>query len=109
MDEDSVYVKVMADYLSTGLWNQYGTNVDVDVYNLSPEIVHRLAKWQARFDKECLIEDEGAFDYDSFSKEGELIARHIKAMHPSWTVMYYNEAQFIAHAGEGRPFVYEIK
>lgn len=95
MEDKEVYVKVMADYCSSGLWNINGAHVEQDAYDLSPEILARLNKWNDWYETNdswmCDNEDRRPFDTRMFALEGEQIARHIKAAHPDWTVWYFNE------------------
>lgn len=110
MYDDVTYVKVMAEYCSSGLWNEHGANTCEDEYGLSPELLERLDKWQGWYDRDnksyCTEPDEDTFPYEAFAKEGEMIARHIKAANPTWTVMYFNEHRY---QNDLSNYVYEIK
>lgn len=113
MYEDVTYVLVMAEFCSSGLWNEQNANTDESGYGLSEEILKRLDAWQGWYDRDnksyaCDAVGEDTFPYEAFAKEGEMIARHIKAANPTWTVMYFNEYHFQLNQ-PGKPRKYEIK
>lgn len=109
-DEDEhLYVKVMAEFCSSGLWNEQHANTDESEYGLSPEILARLDAWQGWYDRDnksyCTDPEEDVFPYEAFAKEGEMIARHIKAANPQWRVWYFNEHRYQNDLGS---YEYEI-
>ena len=111
MYDETVYIKLMAEFTSSGVWNMLGSNVEVEDFDLAPEIVARIKKWCEWYETNESYryndEEDGVdpFDYAAFAKEGLNIARHIKAAHPDWTVMYFDEWRFKNHLEAS----YEVK
>jgi hypothetical protein len=110
------WVKVMAEYTSTGLWDSRGTNVEESFVPMSPSLQARLNAWCVWYENndDYLPESTGEFDYAGFSAEGLAIARAIKAELPDWTVVYFDEGA-MRQAGENRTlhnresFEYEVQ
>lgn len=108
------YVKVMADYCSTGLWNKDGINMDVAFYTLSPPTVNALRDWCLWYEKNDDYMPEGQrkrppFDIEAFATEGLRVAKMIKADLPDYTVMYFDEL-LLDRLGqvEDRRYEYEV-
>jgi hypothetical protein len=118
LDIQPRWVKVMAEYSSSGLWDSNGTHADEDFVPMSEALKARLKAWCLWYEKneDYLDTPDPAFDYVSFSAEGFAIAKAIKAELPDWTVIYFDEAKMpgIAKGSEGRAipletFQYEVK
>lgn len=82
-DFDKMYVKVMADYMTNGLWHNDGTPFDkseVDELPLDMFIKNRLAKWCDWYEDndDWSIDSKGDFDYERFAAEGLGIAKKIQ-------------------------------
>lgn len=105
-----MYVKIMPEFCSDGTWNELGASTSMDEYGFAPEILVRLKKWNAQYDREMKThgDEPDVFPYEAFAEEGEQIARHIKATHPEWTVLYWNEYLFHIGAPRGEQ-TYEIE
>lgn len=89
------WVKVMADYSSSGLWNSNGANADVDFVPMSAALRARLDAWCLWYEKneDYLGTPDSDFDYVSFCAEGLAVAKAIKAELPDWTVVYFDESK----------------
>jgi hypothetical protein len=85
------FVKLMPDYLSTGVWNEHGINIDLDMIPIPYWLKVMVADWQAEYDR--LAYDEKEFDVKKFSIEGLAIAKKIKRELPRWTVIYFDESR----------------
>ena len=101
----SKYVRLMADYCSSGVWDENGTNIDIDDLPAHFWLKQMISAWQAIYDVHSLNED---FDVKTFSEQGYALAVKLKQSLPDWTVEYFDEAA----AWEGKPrseFLLEIK
>ena len=89
------YLKVMADYCSTGLWNEEGFNVEISNHHLSLKSRTLLEAWCNLYETndDYLPEEEqsGSFDMGSFCKKGFLVASLIKRDLPDYKIVYFNE------------------
>jgi len=90
------YLRVMADYSSTGLWNKDGSNVDVGDYALSPETVKALSDWCDLYEtNDDYLEESDRkhpmFDLQAFSAQGLDVAKAIKRDLPDYNVIYFDE------------------
>lgn len=112
------YVKLMADYCSSGVWEIDGIMMDIDALPISERLRVAIRKWVDYYETndDYLAEDDRTsdFDVDFFGEEGYKIAKLIKAELPDWTVMYYDEREFTKHFEGGTLIpatatVYEIK
>jgi hypothetical protein len=92
------YIKLMADYTSTGLWDIRGRSVDPSYLPVSDELHERIARWTDAYElnDDYLPEEfrSGKFNTLQFSNEGANIARSIKIELPHWTVTYFDEELF---------------
>lgn len=95
------YIKLMADYCSSGLWNKEGECIAIEQMPVSAELLVRVDAWVRKYDIGCTdylsSTDEGYnhdFNMKAFSDEGWAIAHSIKEELPDWTVMYFDEMQF---------------
>ena len=86
----SKYVKLMADFCSTGVWNEKGASIDIDSLPIHFWLKTMINEWQATYDREGF--DMFAFNVKAFSKNGYALAVKLKQNLPDWTVMYYDEA-----------------
>lgn len=107
----SKYVKLMAEYCSTALWNEDGVNLSPEKVPV-PYWLHKMIdEWQAQYDRESFENDN--FDVKTFAKHGYALAVKMKQNLPAdWKVFYYDEAEFAeAWANQctiDRTFVKEI-
>lgn len=95
----SKYLKVMADYSSTGLWNEEGLNVEVENYPLSQETVRALKIWTRLYERNDNYLDSAdrklpMFDLKTFSKQGFKVALMIKNDLPDYQIEYFDEYMF---------------
>lgn len=107
------YVRVMADYCSTGLWNENGENVDVDDYALSTSTIKALKEWCHLYEhnddwKPFIDRKIPAFDIKSFSEKGLEIAKMVKLDLPQFKVVYFDEYAFLQHKDSLEMYEYEV-
>ena len=96
-DAQPRFVKVMADYSSTGLWDSQGCSVEETFAPMSAALLERLRAWCRWYEsnEDYNPEPVEQFDYAAFSAEGLNIARALKAELPDWTVVYFDEAKMV--------------
>lgn len=92
----SKYVRLMADFCSSAVWDENGTNIDIDDVPMHYWLKSMITQWQAWYDREGDTQD---FDYKTFSKHGFALAYKLKQNLPDWTVVYFDEAA----SYEGKP------
>lgn len=109
----SKYLRVMADYCSTGLWNKLGSNVDVEDYDLSDETKLALAIWCRWYEHNDDYKPDKdrklpLFDLKSFSQQGLVVAKLIKRDLPDYEIVYFDEyALSIMDSGVDHRLLYE--
>lgn len=86
----SKYVRLMADYCSSGVWDEDGVNVSLNSLPIHFWLKTMITEWQAKYDREAFDNDK--FDVETFAKHGYALAVKLKQNLPDWTVMYYDEA-----------------
>jgi hypothetical protein len=98
------YLKVMADYCSTGLWDEDGINVEVENFKLSPLTIRTLKDWCNLYEEnddylDPLDRRFPPFDLKSFSEQGLIVAKMIKRDLPDYMIIYFDD---YALSREGR-------
>ena len=83
------YVRLMADFCSSAVWDENGTNIDIDDVPMHFWLKSMITQWQAWYDREGF--DEDTFDVKTFSKHGYALAVKLKQNLPDWTVIYFDE------------------
>ena len=94
------YLRVMADYSSTGLWNKDGINVEVDGLGLSDTTLHNLREWTGWYENndDYLPEEHRSdprFDLRGFSARGLEVAKLIKSELQDWKIVYFDEFKMV--------------
>jgi hypothetical protein len=86
------WVRILADSWTHGVWTRDGGPADPNDLPIPQELIDRIRRWQAWYDRD--ENDWGVFkgDIEAFSDEGREIARAVKAALPDWTVAYFDEA-----------------
>jgi hypothetical protein len=84
--EKDRYVKVMADFGSTGIWNLRGVMADLNDLDVDHDIIFDLGKWIAWFETDATVPH-----LTEFRKFGRSICQRIKLQKPTWTVAYFDE------------------
>lgn len=109
------YLRVMADYCSTGLWDKSGCNVDPEDYPLSEATKKLLDEWQQLYEenddwKEPEQRKTPPFDIPSFAKQGLEVAKAVKRDLPDYTIVYFDEEKSNQTDGheDRKIFEYEI-
>jgi hypothetical protein len=83
-----LFVRVDCDFESDGLWDERGRMYDLESMPLSAPLKQHIRDWQRRFSAEAqpwLPDDK--FDWEANKREGEVIARKVKAELPDWEVV----------------------
>lgn len=96
--EKHKYVKIQADYFSTGIWNANGDNVPVEHATDNTDLSARINAWQAEFDKNdpfTAMTDEEVIIH---MNEGLEIGKLLKEEHPSWHVALFNTNNYFKGA-----------
>lgn len=83
------YLKLMADYCSSGFWNSEGCNLHESEVPVHYWLKQMVDDWQALYDAHSLDDD---FDVKAFSKQGYALAVKIKQNLPDWDIVYFDEA-----------------
>ena len=93
------FLKVMADYSSTGLWDQDGINVSLDNYNLSESTRLALDLWVNWYEENDDWKSESerkGFGLIKFSELGLRVAQAIKKDLPDFEIVYFDEFVLMA-------------
>lgn len=100
------FLKVMPDYYSSGLWDQNEEGAMTELRNhieASGEVIaleNDLHKWNQKYDETISWSNERpnpVFDWDSFHKEGIMLAKRLKQlMGQNGKVIYFKEADYIS-------------
>lgn len=90
------YIKLMAEYCSSGLWDENGFCLDIDSLPIHFWLKRMIGDWQAEYDRLSFSTVEGIpyganFDIESFSKRGYALAIKLKQNLPDWEIEYYDE------------------
>jgi hypothetical protein len=78
---------LMADYGSTGLWDDHGRPLDPSKLPVSSELRERLARWSTQFQASF----QTKINLRAFAAEGRAIARAMKSELPEWSIVYFDE------------------
>jgi hypothetical protein len=93
--ELDMFIRVMPDYSSNGIWHRDGTHAEPDELPVSPELLKRLARWADWYNvnDDYLPEAErkNRLDWPAFEREGVAVAYAIKQELPDWTVLWFDE------------------
>jgi hypothetical protein len=93
-------ITVMADYCSTGVWSDAtGAPIELDELDLSDEIKDELRKMISAYDAlptdydsdDAAVQLTCDIQEEAFSVWSWEIACKIKAEHPEWRVLFYND------------------
>lgn len=94
---DDKWVRIMADYGSSGIWERGGASVEDSELPISDALKGRLFAWCIWFESSEYYlpktDRTAPFDAKAFATEGLAIAREIKAALPDWTVIYRDVAR----------------
>ena len=112
------YLRVMADYSSTGLWNKDGVNVEADDLGLSEVVLKSLNDWCLEYERndDYLPEEyrtDPRFDMKGFSERGLEVAKLIKSeLGEDYKVVYFDEFKMVtildARCGRRDEYEYEV-
>jgi len=112
------YLRVMADYSCTGLWNIDRVNIDVENLGLSESTVKAFNDWCMEYERndDYLPEEfrsDPQFDLMDFSLKGLELAMLIKSeLGEDWKVVYFDEWKMLslldARCGRRDEYEYEV-
>jgi len=90
-----MFVKLMADYCSTGVWHQSGTMMEMESLPISDKLKAEIKKWTDWYEGSEFYLDpsdrKGEFDIGAFNRQGALLAIKINNELPLWSVLYRPE------------------
>jgi DNA phosphorothioation-dependent restriction protein DptG len=90
-----MYVKLMADYSSDGVWNEQGSMMDRNSLPVSDGLKNLIASWCDWYEHSEFWKDPdertGTFDTEAFNSRGVLLATLLKMELPDWTVEHRPE------------------
>lgn len=93
--KQKIYVKLMADYCSTGLWDIDGCNIDYQELPLTQALINDIKTWQSNYDLnnlDWMVKPTGVFDIDEHEETGKKLAKRIrKELGNSGIVEYFSE------------------
>ena len=87
-------LRLAADYMSTGLWGEDHTQVELDSIPLSQELRDRIVKYVDDYEKCDFFLHRGEETYAeacSINETGLRIAKDIKKELPDYWITYYDE------------------
>jgi len=89
-----MWVQLMADYSSTGIWDKDGCEMSEEDLPISPATLVRLRDWCRLYEQSEMYLPEkqrAPFDIEGFAEAGLYLAQTIKEELPTWTVVYFDE------------------
>lgn len=91
------YLKLMADYSSSGIWREDGCNVEHDFAPISESLSLAIKCWCAIYETndDWREPEERTSNFSSkyFSNLGLEIAKQLKKELHDWTIFYFDEYQ----------------
>ena len=98
------YVKLMADYSASGVWDAEGVMLELERLPISAPLmakIHAWASWYGQNDDYLPAAERSlpAFPFKAFSAMGRELAGSLKAELPEWTVVYFDEYALAEHQG----------
>jgi hypothetical protein len=86
----------MADYSSSGVWNESGSNMDLDELPISSKLYDAIVRWTDWYEKSQFYlsphERTRSFDLKAFNKCGANLAAKLKKELIGWKVVYRPES-----------------
>ena len=96
--EKHKYIKIQADYFSTGIWNANGDNAEVEQATSDSELNQKISLWQAEFDKNDPFTPMTDEELVIHMNEGLKIGKLLKEEHPTWHIALFNINNFFKGA-----------
>lgn len=85
-----MFIRLMADYSSDGVWNERGSMMDRDDLPISDGLKADIGQWCLDYEKSQFYkapEDRTVeFDTAAFNARGEDLARRLCVQLPGWTI-----------------------
>ena len=100
-----MYIKLMADHCSTGIWDLDGRPLDLEEIDEIPLwLKNMITEWNNTYDRFSLRDD---FDLKKFSEDGLALAVKLKQNTPdNWMIFYFDEFKAIVDSNE--VFLFEV-
>lgn len=92
------YLKIMADYSSTGLWDRFGMEI---MFEEVPELpfwwVPKFKEWTEWYEEndDWMEESEHDFPYQAFSDAGRELTQKLANVFSDWEIWYFDEAEML--------------
>lgn len=105
--EKKKYLRVMADYDSSGLWDNKGLEViPEDIPEIPFWFIPKLKAWANEYeDNDSYLEDsENDFPLKEFSEKGLELAQKLAKVMPDWEIWYYDEHKMVQSLDENEKF-----
>jgi hypothetical protein len=92
-----MYIKLMADYASDGVWDENGAMLDRDELPITGELLRDITDWCNRYESSQFYysteERTRDFDTRAHNAQGEILARRLQEELPDWTVKFQGEME----------------
>jgi hypothetical protein len=88
------FIKVMLDYCSDGLWDIHGASVSISSVTKNKKTIQLIRKWQDDFERRQYDAEYKEDELLKSNLEGLLICMHLKAEHPDWTIVFFDDGYF---------------
>jgi hypothetical protein len=92
------YIRIMADYSSTGIWARDGIMLNIeDIPELPFWWIPRLKAWTEKYeDNDDYMEDsQNDFPYEEFAAEGLELALSLATTLADWEIWYFDENEML--------------
>lgn len=90
-----MFVKLMADYSSDGVWASSGAMMNRDSLPIGQDLKDAIERWCLDYESSqfYLPPEERTVDFDvaSFNARGEELAKQLSRELPGWTVVHFPE------------------
>ncbi len=90
-----MFVKLMADYSSSGVWSKDGSMMDLEELPISQRLFDDIYKWTLWYEQSEFyldVEDrKRPFDLKGFNKQGANLHKRLQRELPGWTVEHRPE------------------
>ena len=92
---DLMFVKLMADYSSSGVWEKGGSMMELEDLPISKKLSDEIVRWTNWYENSQFYlgpEDRTrSFDLKGFNKQGANIAKKLAMELPGWQIVFRPE------------------